>query len=33
MNTIFDEFGICLLCYRIEFSCLYISQGYYLSST
>ena len=29
LNIIFDEFGIYLLGYRIEFSCLYIPQGLY----
>ena len=29
----FDDFGIRLLGYRIEFSCLYIPQGHYFMST
>ena len=33
LNIIFDDFGICLLGYRIEFSCLYIPQGHYFMST
>jgi len=33
LNTIFAGFGIWLLGYRIEFSCLYIPQGHYFTST
>jgi len=29
LTIIFDDFGICLLSFRIEFSCLYIPQGHY----
>ena len=30
LNTIFDNFGIWLLSYRIKFSFLYIKQGHFL---
>jgi len=33
LNIIFDNFGICLLGYRNEFSFLYIPQGRYFIST
>jgi len=33
LNIIFDDFGILLLGYRIEFRCLYIPQGHYFIST
>jgi len=33
LNIIFDDFSICLLGYRTEFSCLYIQQGHYFIST
>jgi len=32
-DIIFDDLGLRLLCYRIEFSCLYIPQLVYLLST
>ena len=31
LNTIFDNFGICLLGYRFEFSCLYICHKVIIS--
>jgi len=31
LNIIFDDFGISLLGYRMEFSCLYIPQGHYFN--
>jgi len=33
LNIIFDDFGIWLQGYRIEFSCLYIPLGHYILST
>jgi len=33
MLIIFDDLGICLLGYRIEFSCLYNPQGHNFIST
>ena len=33
LNNTFDDFGMWLLDYWIEFSCLYISQGHYFIST
>ena len=33
LNIIFDGFGIRLLGYRIECSCLYLPQGHYFVST
>ena len=32
-DSIFDDFGICLLGYRTEFSCLYLPQGHNFTST
>jgi len=33
LNIMFDDFGIYLLNYKIEFSCLYIPQGHAFIST
>ena len=33
LNIMFDDFGIWLLGYRIELSCLFIPQGHYFIST
>ena len=33
LNIIFDDFGIWLPGYEIEFSCLYFTQGHYFLST
>jgi len=33
LNIILDDFGMWILGYRIEFSCLYVPQGHYLIST